>query len=229
VPLGALVGGADDPSVVEASLAAAERGFGTIKVKLAGPLLAAQLETLAAVRQAIGSRSLRLDANQSLDASTAKAELAALVGLTPELVEEPVSPEALLSASFTSPVPIALDESLQNPGMFARLAPELARLRCVAVVLKPMVLGGFGACVRLAGEASAAGLDVTVSHLFDGPVALAASAHLALVVGSRTRASGLARHGGLAGWPGVYVGREPTTLVAGAFPGLGIGPLPAPA
>jgi L-alanine-DL-glutamate epimerase-like enolase superfamily enzyme len=198
---------------------------GTVKVKLAGPRLETQLSTLRLVREAIGDLRLRLDANGSLDEKSAVDELERLVAVDPELVEEPVEPRAL-AALGPSPVRLGLDESLQDPQAFERLVPHLERLQCVAVVLKPMALGGFAACHRLAERAEAARLDVTVSHLFDGPVALTAAAHLALAIASRSRASGLDAHGGLTAWPETRLPmHHPTSIVAGYEAGLGLAPL----
>lgn len=222
VPLCSMIGGADDPGVVTRARDAAERGVHTVKLKIVGPSLEGQLETLSSVRAAIGDTPLRLDANQSLAAATASGELRRLVVLTPELVEEPVPLPALLVLEPPA-VPLALDESLQDASAWSVLEPHLARLGCLALVLKPMALGGFSRCVALAAAARVHGLAVTVSHLFDGPVAHAASSHLALAFASRSRASGLDRHAGLGAWHDVSLPLlGTTTVVAGARPGLGL-------
>jgi L-alanine-DL-glutamate epimerase-like enolase superfamily enzyme len=225
VPLCALVGGADDESVVSAARTAASRGAHTIKTKIAGPKLGSQLDVLARVREAIGDRPFRLDANRSFTSDTVATELERLLPLRPELVEEPAPVDALLSQP-ASPIALALDESLQDPSALDRVTPHLRQLHCVALVLKPMALGGFFACLRLARRARENGLDTTLSHLFDGPVGLAAAAHLAIAIGSRTRASGLAAHGGLEAWPPValhFLGA--TTIIATSSAGLGLPPL----
>jgi o-succinylbenzoate synthase len=228
VPLSSLLGGADDEDTVAAAHAAAARGAHTVKVKIAGPRLGRQLGALARIREAIGDRPLRLDANRTFDAGGVRDEFDALRAISPELVEEPVPTAALFELGPLA-VPIALDESLQDRAAFARLEPVLPRLGCVALVLKPMALGGFGACLELARRAGACGIDATVSHLFDGPVALAAAAQLALVVASRSRASGLDRHGGLLAWPTVALPfLTSTTIVATSLPGLGLLPLSVP-
>jgi L-alanine-DL-glutamate epimerase-like enolase superfamily enzyme len=228
VPLCAMIGGADEESVVSAALTAATRGTHTIKVKIAGPILGPQLHALARVREAIGERYLRLDANQTFTADTFATELERLRPLAPELIEEPAPLAALISRP-APPVPIALDESLQDPSALDRVAPHLRRLGCVAVVLKPMALGGFSVCMRLARRARTNGLDVTLSHLFDGPVALAAAAHLAVAVGSRARASGLSAHAGLEAWPRVSLPFLDSTMVlATSSAGLGLPPLKGP-
>jgi len=228
VPLCSFVGAAGDAGVVQAAAAAARRGAHTVKIKVTGPRLGAQHAVLRRIREAIGPCQLRLDANRSLSPDSAAADLEQLCALAPELVEEPVPTAAL--PCLMSPVPIALDESLQDPGVWASLAPHLEHLRCAAMVLKPMALGGIRICLELAARAAERGLDVTVSHLFDGPVALAASAHLAVAIASRSRASGLDRHAGLAAWPDIEVPIiGGATLKVSAAPGLGIPRLPEPA
>ncbi len=225
VSLSAYVGSAKDESVVQRAREGLDQGFRTLKVKVEGPLLGAQLDVLGRVRNVIGDAALRLDANGSLEPRTAEAELSRLVPLAPEFIEEPVPPEAL--GTFASPpITIALDESLRDHA--AEFMARASELHCVALVLKPMFLG-LSTCLRLALDARERGIDVTVSHLFDGPVALAASAHLAFAVASRTRASGLARHAGLAAWPEVELPMmNGARIIAPSRPGLGLAPLPHP-
>lgn len=226
VPLSVFVGDAGDPEALARARSAVEQGVVAIKVKI-GRDVPAELAALRAVRRAIGSAALRLDANQALDPATLVDDLERLVELDPECLEEPAPPAALATLA-RSPIPLALDESLQGPDTWARLAPRLADLRCVAVVLKPMALGGFSACLRWAARANAAGLAVTVSHLFDGPIALASSAHLALAIASRALGSGLAPHAGLAAWPPLAVPFVGANITPPTAPGLGIGALGEP-
>ncbi len=226
VPLSSLVGGADDDDAPNAAAKSVGRGIGTVKVKIAGPHLGRQLGTLARIREAIGDGKLRLDANGTFASSTAFAEIETLAGLDVEFVEEPMAIEALLELQ-TLPIPIALDESLQPSGMFERLEPFLTRLGCAALVLKPAALGGFSRCLELAERGRFRSVEPTVSHLFDGPVALAAASHLALAVASRSLASGLDWHGGLSAWPEVALPfLRPAEIVPPSSPGLGLAPLP---
>ena len=130
---------------------------------------------------------------------------------------------AALGSLTHPPVPIALDESLAPAGAWERIEPALRTSNAVAVVLKPMLLGGIARTLDLAARARVAGLDVTVSHLFDGPVALAAASHLAIAVGSRARASGLAPHGGLAVWPAATLAAlRGAELLPLTVPGIGL-------
>jgi o-succinylbenzoate synthase len=222
LPLCLLLGGAADESVIERAEQAVEAGAHTVKLKITGPILGEQLDVLRRLREVLGGTPLRLDANRTFSEGNWEDELAPLTDIAPEFVEEPAALESLLRAR-SAPVPTALDESLQDPANWELLVPALSLLRCAALVLKPTALGGFAACLEWAARARAQSLDVTVSHTFEGPVALAAGAHLALAIASRARASGLSRHGGLAAWPGVPLPMlEAARVVPGEVPGLGV-------
>lgn len=222
VPLSVYVGASGDPGLVARAREAALRGARCIKVKI-GRHAREELPVLEAVRGAIGHMPLRLDANQSLDPASARETLARLAAVSPEWVEEPV-PSAALASLGPSPVPLALDESLQEPVRWESLPSDV-----IAVVLKPATLGGFSACLDLAARASTSHLVTCLSHTFDGPVALAAAAQLALAVGSREHGSGLAPHPGLSAWPPVeipFIGE--TDVTRPRAPGLGIARLEGP-
>jgi o-succinylbenzoate synthase len=154
-------------------------GAHTIKLKIDGRTpFGDDLARIVAVRRTIGTAvPLRLDANGTLPVDEAAAMLTALAPQRPELIEEPVPAPDLARAfgnASSTPVPIALDESLQHllPG---QLPPQAA-----ALVLKPMALGGLLRCLAFA--AAAPHLPVVVTHLYDGPIALAATATLACVL-----------------------------------------------
>jgi L-alanine-DL-glutamate epimerase-like enolase superfamily enzyme len=225
VPVSSLIGSADDGRIVDSARTAVARGVAGVKVKLPGPSSDQRVERIRSVRAAIGNAGLRLDANGSLPVDRVQSELAKFRELDIEFIEEPVM-SSVFDAVADPPVPIALDESLQSPNAWSRMEPVLTRLRCVALVLKPMALGGFSACVRWARTAREHGLHVTVSHLFDGPIALTACAHLALAIASRGYGSGLDPHGALRAWPTAALPlHSDSTVVASGRPGLGMAPL----
>jgi o-succinylbenzoate synthase len=228
LPVAALLDTNDVDSALDSGRAALERGVTTFKLKLGRPgRLPLELEILRNVRAAFGKGvRLRLDANQSLGLERAPAMLEALAAFDPEFVEEPVADLALLAGS---PVPLALDESLQRPDTLERLLERRERLRLEALVLKPMALG-LVRCLELADRARRVGMDVVVSHLFDGPLALAVGAALALATGSPERAAGLDRHPGLSAWPALATPMiSPAHVVRSDRPGLGLERLELPA
>lgn len=232
VPLNALCAPGDPDRVLDDVAAAHARGIRCFKLKV-GRDAGTELAALAAVRARYGDAiSLRADANQAWLPDQARAHLQRLAAVAPEYVEEPVTaPMTQLAALAPLPVPVALDESLLHafpdtgttgaagvPELDALLAAGLVRV----LVLKPMLLGGCLPVMALAARARAAGADVVVSHLFDGPVALAACAHLAVALGA-TRACGLDRHNGLQAWPEIdipFVGQARITVPH--QPGLGV-------
>lgn len=187
-------------------------GYKTVKLKIGGEDFGAELAQLAEIRLAFPFLRLRLDANGNWTPEQARAHLAELRRqITPELVEQPVDPEALFSFASAG-VLLAADESMRVPGAVERLA---ASGNCAAVVLKPMVLGGPRPCLRLARAAFAAGMGAIVSHTFGGPVAHASACELALALAAldpagRPFAAGLAGHDDLPQRRGPWV--EPVGL-----------------
>jgi L-alanine-DL-glutamate epimerase-like enolase superfamily enzyme len=199
---------ADGPAEVQR---AAERqlqlGYRSFKLKL-GADPDHELPRARALRHVIGPDArLRFDANRCWSPEVARLMLARLAPLRPEVVEEPVL-TAALPALFPSPLPLGLDESLpellghDGPAGFPRLAPLLGPQAVTTLVLKPALLGGLLDTRALALQAVSAGCQVIVTHLWDGPVALAAAASLALALPAALPA-GVAAHRGLAAYPGL--------------------------
>lgn len=193
VALSALVNTMQD---AEAALA---RGISTLKLKLGIGKMDAELSFLRELRQRFGADfALRLDGNGSWSIDAARQILEQLRALAPEFVEQPVRPGELAQLGPCA-VPWAADESLQKPDEAAAL---LHAPGCAAWVLKPAALGLRGARA-LALSAQQAGLKVVFTHLFDGPVGLAAACELALSMPSPPSACGLDWHAGLGAWPAV--------------------------
>lgn len=158
---------------------------------------------------------LRVDANGNFTRDEVLRFSAAL-GEQLEWIEDPTLDPRQWSRWPEQDGPLAVDEPLVGRGSESALpafgfpgtaaeASESAfsaqgwgrRLR--AVVLKPMALGGWAPCLRWASAAGAAGAQVCVSHLFDGPRAAWGCATLAFAVQSPEVAVGLSRHVGLSG------------------------------
>lgn len=181
-------------------------GYKTIKIKIGSPDFESDLERVARVREAFPYLKIRLDVNGRWPLENAEQHLSR-IGRTvvPEFVEQPVEASAMLDFAF-SEVPLAADESMRLAGAIE----ALARNGTVAIVLKPMVLGGPRACVRLAEQAFATGLRVIVSHTYGGRLAHAAACELALALAAcdpmtRPPAAGLAGHDDLPQRAGPWV------------------------
>jgi len=194
VALAALVTGSTPEQLVAAARGAVAAGYHTLKVKLrSAEFWESDRAGLRALRDALGMGiRLRLDANRAWALKDLPL-LEKLVEFDPEFVEEPFE-QGILEQLESSPVPLALDESLQQHHALEHYAPLLSKLNVRVVVFKPMALGGMARCISMAARARLLGLHVVISHLFDGPIALAAAGALGLVIGSPDYAQGLAPH-----------------------------------
>ena len=173
-----------------------------IKIKV-GP--DGDLDRVRAIAAANPHAQLRLDANRSWPRDTVHERMAALADLNIEFIEEPC-----IDAHTIAGLPLALDESLLDD-------PDLTNVKFV--VLKPTVLGGIGACRRIAERAKERGIGVVVTHALEGPIGTAACAQLALAIGDR--AAGLGAHPALVAWD-MHVPQITATEIRVARPGLGL-------
>ncbi len=198
LPLSALLDGEQDGALLELAEQRLDAGFHTLKLKLRGPdAVDADCARIAELRRRFGMEfRLRLDANRAYPLPQARDLLSRLVPYAPEFVEEPVPTEQLSQLSEPA-VPLALDESLAQPGLLESALGRRRELGLTAIVLKPSLLGLFRAR-RFAMAARELGLGVVVTHLFDGPVAMAAAVALAHGIGDTGFAQGLCPHPALA-------------------------------
>jgi L-alanine-DL-glutamate epimerase-like enolase superfamily enzyme len=178
-----LVAGPPD-AVADSARAWAARGFETFKLK-AG--VEGDVEQAQAVRAAVGQGArIRLDANGAWSSDEAVAKLGRLNEVGLELVEQPSGTlEELRSVRERVEVPVAADESVASEGD-AREAVAVAA--CDAATVKIAKVGG-----ARAARAIAAVLPVYLSSALDGPVGIAAAAHLAQVLPRPGIAAGLAQ------------------------------------
>ena len=216
LPLAALIDTVDpDQAVAQAELHAA-RGISCAKLKIAG------VESNGAILERarrVGSKlRLRVDANRSLSPGQSAALAPGLAELGVEFIEEPL-PLADLPVAAAPTLPLAVDESLLDDDFSLAKARE----RGVSVlVLKPMLLG-FLTTLALCRSAAEAGFDVVLSHTFDGPRAMAATRSLALALGPRRYADGLASHAALDAWPEPVPGHVTSAFIGDwSAPGLGV-------
>jgi O-succinylbenzoate synthase len=205
-------------------------GCSTAKVKVADggsqpPDIAADLDRLAAVRDALGpSGRVRIDVNGAWDVDTAVRLLPSYAraagGL--EYAEQPCpTADDLAVLRRRVGVPVAADESIRRQGDPLRVA----RLRAADVaVLKVAPLGGVAACLRIAEQLTAYQVPVVVSSALETGVGLAAGVALAAALPDLPYACGLAT--------GALLSRdllaEPLVVAAGSVP-AGQPPVPDPA
>ncbi len=174
VPVNATIASGDRAGAAREAAAAAEAGFGCVKVKVG---LGDDAGRLAAVRAAVGpDTAIRIDANGCWSAQAALANLRALEPVDLELCEEPASGlDELSQVAQAASVPVAMDESTADPA-------ALQRRVCQAVCLKITRSGGISGLVKTARAARAAGYEGYLASTLDGPLGIAAALHAAAVI-----------------------------------------------
>ena len=196
-----------DPQALRDDCAeATEHGYRCFKLKI-GIDAASDLERCRTIRRLLPAVEIRLDANRAFARDEASRLLAPFRELGCAFVEEPWSDPKLVddladlvALVESSPLPVALDESLRHPGAPSAVRFVAERVPLGALVLKPMALGGIAVVRDFAVLGNDLGVPIVLSHLFDGPLAHAAAQALALAFGSPEVAAGLAPHDGLTAW-----------------------------
>lgn len=161
----------------------AVEGSSVIKLKLGLAPAGVEIERLLRLGERLpdGLR-LRLDANQAWGLEEAIRFVEAVKDLPVESIEEPLAVPQISSLrrlQRSTPVPIALDESLVrfDPG---ELLPDPPVRR---VCLKPMVLGGARAALMLARRFHEAGMETLVTTSIDSAVGVWTAVYLAAALG----------------------------------------------
>ncbi|MGE5857317.1 MAG: mandelate racemase/muconate lactonizing enzyme family protein [Solirubrobacterales bacterium] len=161
------------------------QGFRTFKLKVG---LAGDVTQVATVRQTLGPDvAIRVDANGAWGVDDAAGRLRALAKHTIELAEQPVGTfEQMVELRRRVEVRLAADESLVSP-FDARRAKELGA--CELAALKLVKVGGLGAALEIAEV-----IPSYLSSALEGPVGIAAAAHVVQALRSRDGDAGVA-HG----------------------------------
>ena len=168
-------------AMVAEALAALERGFGALKVKVGGdPGL--DIERVKAVHAAVGGRAtLRLDANQAWTPKQAVAAMRALeaAGIVPELLEQPVKAADIEGLKYVTErvhAPVMADESVFGPAQ----ALDLLQRRAADIInIKLMKSGGLSGAIRIADLAALHGVECMIGCMIESAIPVAAAVHLA--------------------------------------------------
>ena len=138
--------------MVADSIAAVDRGFDSLKIKV-GKDIGVDIERVKAIHAAVEGRALlRLDANQGWTAKQAVYALQTLedAGVRLELVEQPVKAQDLEGMRYVTErvhTPIMADESVFGPTEVI----ELIRMRAADIInIKLMKTGGISNAIRIA-------------------------------------------------------------------------------
>jgi o-succinylbenzoate synthase len=209
-----LVAGAPDQVAADA-LAWAQRGFESFKLKIGGG--GGVIETVTAVREALGPEAaLRIDANAVWSVSEAIDTVRSLEPQRLEFVEQPCATlEELAEVRAAVSTKIVADESVTSAAD-ARRGAELGAADATTVKLAKV--GG-----TAAARAIADAMPAFLSSALDGPVGIAAAAHLATTLPGAPFAHGLATQLLFSEWPATRsVALESGDLRPSHLPGLGV-------
>ncbi|MEY7849873.1 mandelate racemase/muconate lactonizing enzyme family protein [Natrarchaeobius sp. A-rgal3] len=212
VPVNATIGDGDPSETAADTREAAERGFGTCKLKVGIRSVEEDIERIRRAREATGDGvTLRADANEAWTFEEAETALDAFDEIGLSLLEQPLPAGALEGHATlrkrSNGVLIALDEGLLEHGVDAICEAGAAD----AVVLKPMALGGIDVARKMAVWVNELGLTPIVTTTIDGVVARTGALHLAASIPD-VPACGLATAELLA----EDLGRDPVLLENGA-------------
>jgi len=168
--------------MVADSLAAVERGFVSLKIKV-GKDIGVDIERTRAIHAAVEGRALlRLDANQGWTAKQAVYALQTLenAGVHLELVEQPVKAHDLAGMRYVTErvhTPVMADESVFGPMEVI----ELIRMRAADIVnIKLMKTGGISNAVKIADICGLYGMDCMIGCMLESSIGVAAAVHLAV-------------------------------------------------
>jgi len=168
--------------MVADSIAAVERGFESLKIKV-GKDIGVDIERTRAIHAAVEGRALlRLDANQGWTAKQAVYALQTLedAGVKLELVEQPVKAHDLEGLRYVTErvhTPVMADESVFGPMEVI----ELIRMRAADIVnIKLMKTGGISNAIRIADICGMHGIDCMIGCMLESSIGVAAAVHLAV-------------------------------------------------
>jgi O-succinylbenzoic acid--CoA ligase len=198
VPVNATIGAPDPGACADQARAARAQGFTCIKLKVGGRPLDDDLARVAAVREAAGPLTLRLDANGAWGDLDPAYALTRLEPFAVSLLEQPTPTGDLdaMAAWRGRGVLIAADESVRGA---ADLDAVLARGAADVVVLKPALIGGLLPALAMQRRALDHGVTAIVTTLLDGALGRAGALHLAAACRDLAGPCGLATAGVLAG------------------------------
>jgi L-alanine-DL-glutamate epimerase-like enolase superfamily enzyme len=174
--------GEDASEVAADARTLAQDGFEVIYLKV-GRGDGLDLETVAAVRKAIGPRKrLRVDPNEHWTPAHASRMIRELVPFNVEVVEQPTHSEsiaALAQVRASSPISISADQSV-----FTHFdAFEVCRQRAAdLIVIGPHETRGLLGLSKVAHIAEAAGINVCIHGLYESGITTCASNQIAATI-----------------------------------------------
>jgi o-succinylbenzoate synthase len=172
---------------IDAKLAA---GFSVIKMKVGALPLVDELHLLSEIRRAfdVDQVELRLDANGAFVPDTALDSLERLAAFDITFLEQPIRAgqwAQMAEICRLSPIPIALDEDLIPVVDGETRSRLLDRVQPQHLIIKPALLGGFGASEAWIAEATGRGIQWWINSLLESNIGLNAICQWASAIGGK--------------------------------------------
>ena len=168
--------------MVSDSVAAVERGFESLKIKV-GKDIGVDVERVKAIYTAVEGRArLRLDVNQGWTAKQAVHVLQQLedAGVRLELVEQPVKAHDLDGMKYVTDrvhTPIMADESVFGPLQVI----ELIKMRAADIInIKLMKTGGISNAIRIADICAMYEIECMMGCMIESSISVSAAVHVAV-------------------------------------------------
>ncbi len=168
--------------MVADSLAAVDRGFESLKIKV-GKDIGVDIERVKAIYAAVEGRALlRLDANQGWTAKQAVFAMHTLedAGVRLELLEQPVKAQDIKGLKYVTErvhTPVMADESVFGPTEVI----DLIKMQAADIInIKLMKTGGISNAIRIADIASLYGVECMIGCMIESSISVAAAVHVAV-------------------------------------------------
>ena len=172
----------DVDTMVGNALAAIERGYAALKIKV-GKDIAEDILRVKEIHAAVqGRATLRLDANQGWTAKQAVHAMHALenAGVVLDLLEQPVRAHDLAGLKYVTDrvgTPVMADESAFSPLQVIALVQQRA---ADIINIKLMKTGGLSNAIRIADIAAVHEVPCMIGCMIESSLSVAAAAHLAV-------------------------------------------------
>jgi muconate cycloisomerase len=179
------VQGDEAEALAQHAQALANADYGVIYLKV-GRGEEADMRNTAAVREVIGNRRLRLDANGAWDVRTAIYMINKLARFEPEWIEQPTPPlslAALRQVKESVAIPIAADQSVFTLWEVYEVCRQQA---ADVIVLSPHEVGGLLAFKKASAIAEAAAISICLHGQNITSITDAAQHHLGLTLPNLT-------------------------------------------
>ena len=160
------------------------QGFKTLKMKVGAIDFKNELAILESIRKkfSLEQMGIRVDANGAFAKKEVMHKLSALADLQLHSIEQPIKPkqtELMKKLCEESPLAIALDEELIGVSDYMAKMKLLKNLRPQYIILKPSLLGGFGACREWIELANRFGIKWWLTSALESNIGLNAIAQFA--------------------------------------------------